>query len=202
MASPAMAVQTVAVIGAGAAGRSVAIRCARAGLDVVLEDVMPVRLRRAQDEYAELSSSYPHTLPGSDAQGLLPRPGTLRYALTVEDAVQNADLAIDFVPDELESKLEIFSLLDRMAPPRTILCTPTRTLSITDLASCTYRAGLCVGVSGQHSGVLEGEVHILRSRFVEQAALDAVQHFLHRLGVAAEIVDDREEPMLVKNRSL
>ena len=29
--------------------------------------------------------------------------------LTVEDAVRDADLAVDFVPDELESKLEIFS---------------------------------------------------------------------------------------------
>ncbi len=57
----------------------------------------------------------------------------------MEDAVREADLAIDFVPDELESKLEIFSMIDRMAPPQTILLTPTEALSITDLASCTYR---------------------------------------------------------------
>ena len=61
---------------------------------------MPANLRRAQDAYAELSGG----------------AGTIRYALTVEEAVWDADLAIDFVPDELESKLEIFSLLDRMAP--------------------------------------------------------------------------------------
>ena len=70
-------------------------------------------------------------------------PGALHLASTVEDAVRDADLAIDFVPDELESKLEIFSMLDRMAPPRTILCTPTTALSIADLASCTYRPQLC-----------------------------------------------------------
>ena len=29
--------------------------------------------------------------------------------LSVEDAVREADLVVDFVPDELESKLEIFS---------------------------------------------------------------------------------------------
>ena len=40
------------------------------------------------------------------------------------------------MPDELESKLEIFSMIDRMAPPKTILCTPSEVLSITDLASC------------------------------------------------------------------
>ena len=90
---------------------------------------MPSNLRRAQDEYAEF---------------VVGAKGSLRYALTVEDAVREADLAIDFVPDELESKLEIFSLIDRMAPPRTVLCTPTLALSVTDLASCTYRAERCV----------------------------------------------------------
>ena len=55
---------------------------------------------------------------------------------------------MDFVPDELESKLEIFSMIDRMAPPKTILCTPSYALSITDLASCVYRPDRCVAVRG------------------------------------------------------
>jgi 3-hydroxybutyryl-CoA dehydrogenase len=71
------------------------------------------------------------------------------FVSTIEDAVREADLAIDCVPDELESKLEIFCLLDRMAPPRTVFATPTTNLSIADLASCTYRAGQCVGISIQ-----------------------------------------------------
>jgi len=122
--------------------------------------------------------------------------GSLRVALTVEDAVRDADLAIDFVPDELESKLEIFSLLDRMAPPRTILCTPTNALSITDLASCTYRSGLCVALRGE---LFAGPVEVVRSRFAEAAALESVTAMLERMGVASSVVEDREEPMLVKN---
>jgi 3-hydroxybutyryl-CoA dehydrogenase len=177
-----MEIQTLAVIGAGAAGRAFALRCALAGLDVVLEDVMPSNLRRAQDDYAELIAA-----PGF---------GSLHFALTVEDAVQSADLAVDFVPDELESKLEIFSLLDRMAPPRTILCTPTNALSITDLASCTYRAAQCVGLRGTLS---DGAVQLVRSRFAEGAVLGAVAGFLERAGIASQLIDDVEEPMLVKN---
>jgi 3-hydroxybutyryl-CoA dehydrogenase len=180
-----MSIRRVAVIGAGPAGRAFALRCAAAGFDVALEDVMPSNLRRAQDDYAALAIT----------------AGSLRYALTVEDAVHDADLAIDFVPDELESKLEIFSLLDRMAPPRTILCTPTRTLSITDLASCTYRAPLCVGLHSQSTDLLEGPLIILRSRFADPATLEAVSTFLTRVGLPATIADDIEEPMLVKNVS-
>ena len=68
------------------------------------------------------------------------------FVTTIEDAVREADLAIDCVPDELESKLEIFWLLDRMAPPRTVLITPTTRLSIADLAACTYRPDKCVAI--------------------------------------------------------
>jgi 3-hydroxybutyryl-CoA dehydrogenase len=173
--------QTVAIIGAGPAGRAFALRCVAAGLDVVLEDVMPSNLRRAQDDYADLAR------PGS--------AGSLRYALTVEDAVHSADIAVDFVPDELESKLEIFSLLDRMAPPRTVFLTHLSGLSITDLASCTYRAGLCVGLRGELRG---GAVEVVLSRFVESGVIAEVLRFLGRIGVVATVVEDVEESMLVR----
>lgn len=123
---PSRELRRIAVIGAGNAGLDFTLRCVRSGFDVTLEDVMPSRLRRAEQTVASL-----------------PTPVKLRLASTVEDAVRNADLVTDFVPDELESKLEIFSMLDRMAPPHTILCTPTNALSIADLASCTYRPQLC-----------------------------------------------------------
>jgi 3-hydroxybutyryl-CoA dehydrogenase len=176
-------VQRIAVIGAGPAGRAFALRCALAGLDVVLEDVMPSNLRRAQDDYAALASG----------------TGRIDYASTVEEAVREADLAIDFVPDELESKLEIFSLVDRMAPPKTILLTPTRALSITDLASCTYRAPLCVAARSDLGSILEGPVTLLRSRFVAEEAMEATAALFAQLGVATISADDNEEPMLVKN---
>lgn len=168
-----MPIQNVAVIGAGVQGRAFALRCAQAGFHVVLEDVMPAKLRHALDEFGELG-------------------GQVRYALTVEDAVSDADLAIDFVPDELESKLEIFSLLDRMAPPRTILCTPTEQLSITDLASCTYRADKCVSLRAAM-----GE--LVRSRFVAADVVSDVEAFFARLGLQTQTVEDALEPMLVKN---
>ena len=181
------AVRSVAVIGAGPAGRVFALRCARAGFSVVLEDVMPSNLRRAQDEYAELVGGAGEAFD-------------LRYALTVEDAVADADLAIDFVPDELESKLEIFSLLDRMAPPRTILCTPSRALSITDLASCTYRPERCVALRADGASLLDGELEIVRSRFLVPQIEEACGEFLRRLDLLFHVSDDTVEPVLMKNQ--
>lgn len=56
---------------------------------------------------------------------------------------------IDCVPDELESKLEILWLLDRMSPPQTVFATPTTRLSIADLAACTYRPEKCVAIAAE-----------------------------------------------------
>jgi 3-hydroxybutyryl-CoA dehydrogenase len=178
--------QTVAVIGAGPAGRAFAFRCAHAGFQVVLEDVMPSNLRRAQDEYDGLTES----------DEAIKR---LRYASTVEDAVQDADLAIDFVPDELESKLEIFSLLDRMAPPRTVLCTPTRALSITDLASCTYRPTQCVALKADNGQLLSLPLEVVRSRFADATLIQRMGAFLTALGLTWSAIEDTDAPMLVKN---
>ena len=124
------------------------------------------------------------------------------FALTVEDAVREADVAVDFVPDELESKLEIFSMIDRMAPPKTILCTPSDALSITDLASCVYRPERCVAVRGNLLRGEAAEVPVARLLYpasVAESTLTAVEKFLRALGVEVRRETDPEVPLLMKN---
>jgi 3-hydroxybutyryl-CoA dehydrogenase len=177
------AIRVVAVIGAGKAGRSFAMACASAGFYVVLEDVMPSNLRAAEMEYSDLS------LRGGY--------GEFELASTVEGAVREADIAIDFVPDELESKLEIFSMADRMAPPKTILCTPSVALSITDLASCVYRPDRCLAIRGDlFAG---GSVQILFPPSIKPSVLTSVEAFFTRLGVSSVSTADPESAALTKN---
>jgi 3-hydroxybutyryl-CoA dehydrogenase len=188
---PSFEIRRVAIIGAGVAGRSFALACAGAGFHVVLEDVMPANLRKAEADFAECADL--------SRRGT---PGRLELALTVEDAVREADVAVDFVPDELESKLEIFSMIDRMAPPKTILCTPSYALSITDLASCVYRPERCVAVRGN---LIRGDaaeppvVRLLYPPAAAESTLSAVDKFLQALGVAARRETDPEVPLLMKN---
>lgn len=124
---------TVAVIGAGPLGRWLALGAARAGFRVFLEDVMPGNLHHARESIRQELG--PEALPA------------VVFVSTIEDAVREADLVIDCVPDELESKLEILWLVDRMAPPRTVIATPTTNLSIADLASCTNRPEKCIAIA-------------------------------------------------------
>jgi 3-hydroxybutyryl-CoA dehydrogenase len=191
---PRFAIRTVAVIGAGVAGRSFALACAAAGFHVVLEDVMPANLRKAEADYADLSQ-----------RGALGSSGRLELASPVEDAVREADVAVDFVPDELESKLEIFSMIDRMAPPKTILCTPSYALSITDLASCVYRPERCVAVRGslvRGDAAVAPVVRLLYPAAADESMLLAVGGFLGALGVEVQRERDPDVPALMKNALL
>ena len=171
-----LCIRSVAVIGAGEQGRAFALRCALAGFDTVLEDVMPAKLRKAEA-----------ALAGPAGAEIASR---LSFALTVEDAVREADIVVDFVPDELESKLEIFSLIDRMAPPKTLICTPTQALSISDLAACTYRADRCVALRADGAELTGDQLVLIRGSATTQAVLDATATWLRALGIAPEVAEE------------
>jgi|KBSMisStandDraft_5_1062788.scaffolds.fasta_scaffold26576_3 3-hydroxybutyryl-CoA dehydrogenase len=169
----------VAIIGAGPLGRRLALASARAGYEVLLEDVMPSSLHHAQ-EYLRQELG-PAALP------------SVRFVSTIEEAVREADLAIDCVPDELESKLEIFSLLDRMAPPKTVLVSPMKNTSIADLASCTYRAEKCVAVVADAKELADASVRKVEVRTpasVADETVRLVREFWEALGFAVTVAVD------------
>jgi 3-hydroxybutyryl-CoA dehydrogenase len=138
-------IKTIAVIGAGAAGRDLVLLAARGGYRTILEDILPASLRRAESEIRKALDQSVH-------QGILLREAAdaavarIEYASSVEEAARQADLVIECVPDELESKHEIFTLLDKICRPHTILASTTSALSISDLASVTYRPQKCLGL--------------------------------------------------------
>ena len=177
----------MAIIGAGPLGRWLALAAARAGFRVLLEDVMPHNLHHALE--------YLRQQLGAEALGDGGGAG-VAFVSTIEDAVREADLAIDCVPDELESKLEIFCLLDRMAPPRTVLATPTTRLSIADLAACTYRADKCIAIAAEASSLAgnPGAAILLRttSRTTPET-VELVADFWRRLGYIPTIEVDAAE---------
>src|SRR5437899_1028003 len=85
---------------------------------------------------------------------------------------------ITVTPAELQSQLELFCMLARMPPPRTIVVTPTNALSITDLASCTYRSPLCFGLRGPLTPDATHPLALIAPASVDPVASHAVEQFL------------------------
>jgi 3-hydroxybutyryl-CoA dehydrogenase len=137
-------IKTVAVIGAGELGREFAFAALVAGYRVILEDVSEDRLAQAVDWIAREDSDL-----------------GLRFVLarTVEEAVREADLIFEAVADEMEMKIEMFTIFDKFARPEAIFASSSTSISIAELAAVTFCPERCVGmrlvVTTGHVGSLE-----------------------------------------------
>jgi 3-hydroxybutyryl-CoA dehydrogenase len=174
-------IRTIAVIGAGAIGRGIANASAMGGYRTILEDILPSSLRTAAAELRE------HLARAADI-GTVSKPeamaafSRLEYASTVEQAAREADLVIEAVPDELESKIEIFTLLDKICKPNTILVSNTTSLSVSDLASVTYRAGKVAGMRFGNVPFAACRLEIVRTPLTDDETIAACTDVGKRMG--------------------
>src|SRR5438270_13324865 len=121
-------IRSIAVIGAGVCGRAMAQLAALGGFRTILEDILPGSLRQAENEIlASLRRAVEAGRVAHSAAHLA--MARMEYATSIEQAARSADLVIEAVPEELESKIEIFTLLDKVARPATILASSASSVS-------------------------------------------------------------------------
>jgi 3-hydroxybutyryl-CoA dehydrogenase len=182
-------IRTVAVIGAGTLGSRIAYAAALAGYRTILEDILPASLRRAEMVVrAGLDAATGTGLVNQEnAREALAR---LEYASNVEEAARQADLVIEAVPDELESKLEIFVLLDKICRPETLLASTSASIEISEIASVTYRPEKCVGMRLVNPGIVE----VMREPAMDEAEFAACVEIGKRIG--AVLIRSSEEQHL------
>jgi 3-hydroxybutyryl-CoA dehydrogenase len=190
-------VKTVTVIGAGIMGRGIAQAAAVGGYRTILEDVLPTALRRAESEIrANLDQAVElGKVTAPDANAAFER---LEYAGSVEEAAREADLVIEAVPEEMESKIEIFTLLDKICRPTTILASNTSSLSITEIASVTYRAKKCVGMHFFNPVHKMKLLEVVRALETDQDTLATAVAVGRRMG--KEVVVIKEAPGFITSR--
>jgi 3-hydroxybutyryl-CoA dehydrogenase len=191
------AVQTIAVIGAGIMGRGIAHASALGGYRTILEDILPAALRKAETEIrANLDKAVElNKVTAADADAAFCR---LRYAGSVEEAAREADLVIEAVPEEMESKIEIFTFLDKICRPSTILASNTSSLSVTEIASVTYRAKKCVGMHFFNPVHKMKLLEIVRALETDEETLATAVEVGKRMG--KEVVVIKESPGFITSR--
>ena len=190
-------VRTIAVIGAGIMGRGIAHAAALGGYRTILEDILPTTLRKAETEIrANLDQAVElGKVTKAGAEEALSR---LEYASSVEQAAREADLVIEAVPEEMESKLEIFTLLDKVCRPTTMIASNTSSLSITEISSVTYRARKCVGMHFFNPVHKMKLLEIVRALETDDETLAAAVAVGNRMG--KEVVVIREAPGFITSR--
>src|SRR3989442_9308974 len=178
-------------------GRGIAQVTALGGYRTVLEDLVPAALRKAEteirsnlDKAVELKK-----VSAEDANAAF---GRLEYAGSVEEAAREADLVIEAVPEEMESKIEIFTLLDKICRPGTILASNTSSFSITEIASVTYRAKKCVGMHFFNPVHKMKLLEIVRALETDDETIAAAVEVARRMG--KEAIVTKESPGFITSR--
>ena len=180
-AEAATDVRTIAVIGAGVTGRSIAQALAVAGYRTILEDLLPNALRKAETEIrAKLAEAVvAGNVTATDATTAL---SCLEYADSIEQAARAADLVIEAVPEELESKIEIFTMLDKICRPSTILVSTTSSLTVTEIASVTYRGKRCAGIRFGNRAQASKTLEVVSTPETDDDTLATVTGIARRMG--------------------
>jgi 3-hydroxybutyryl-CoA dehydrogenase len=192
-----MEIKTIAVIGAGTMGRGIAYASALGGFRTILEDVSP--------EMLEQGTAYiSQALEDGVARGKVTQEqkdkalANLTTSRLVEDVCREADLLIEAVPEEMEVKLEIFTIFDKFAKPDAIMASNTSSLSITEMASITFRAENCIGMHFFNPVPKMKLLEIVRALETSTSTLQSCVEVGRRMG--KEVVVIRESPGFVTSR--
>ena len=192
-----MKIETIAVIGAGTMGRGIAYASALGGYRTILEDISQPMLedglayiRQALEEGMTRGKVTPAQKASAFSQ--------LSTARSVEDACREADLIIEAVPEDMELKIEIFTLLDKFAKPGSIFASNTSSLSVTEMAAVTCRPEKCVGMHFFNPVPKMKLLEIVKALETSEETIAGCREVGRRIG--KEVVVVREAPGFITSR--
>jgi 3-hydroxybutyryl-CoA dehydrogenase len=193
-----MALQQIAVIGAGTMGNGIAQVCATSGYKVVMIDVNSEAIAAAKQTIAA-SVEKLHSKGKIDDKA---RDNALTGIMTGTDliAAAGADLVIEAATENKPIKLKIFAGLDQVTQPNAILATNTSSISITEIAAATRRPHKVVGIHFMNPVPVMSLIEIIRGYETDQATLHAAMDLAHSLGKTP--VEAADYPGFISNRIL
>ncbi len=192
-------IKTVAMIGAGDMGHGIAEVALLAGYKVNLYDI--------KDEYIELGRKRIFdSLNLLAGKGKIPpeldsaiRERLLTTTTDLAEAVSNADLVIEAIPEVMELKKKVFADLDKLAPPHALLASNTSTMSITEIAEATNRPEKVLGLHYFNPAVLMRLVEVIKAEKTSEETMQIGMDFAAREKKVGVYVK-RDRPGFIANR--
>jgi enoyl-CoA hydratase/3-hydroxyacyl-CoA dehydrogenase len=192
-------IKTVAMIGAGDMGHGIAEVALLAGYRVNLYDI--------KDEYVDLGKK--RIFASLDlllSKGKIPaeldtaiRENLLKTTTDLADAVGNADLVIEAIPEIMDLKKKVFAEIDQLAPAHALLASNTSTMSITEIAAATNRPEKVFGLHYFNPAVLMRLVEVIRAEKTSDETMQVGMDFAAREKKVGVYVK-KDRPGFIANR--
>ncbi len=193
-------IKTVAVIGAGDMGHGIAEVALIAGYRVNLQDI--------KQEFVDKGISRIHgSLEKLVSKGKVAsdhfekiKSELLNPFVEIEEAVADADLVIEAIPEILELKKATFEKIDRAAPKHALLASNTSTMKITEIAGATQREDKILGLHYFNPAILMKLVEVIRGDKTSDETMQIGYDYVIKTNKVAVRVE-KDIPGFIVNRA-
>ncbi len=195
-----MEIRKVAVLGAGVMGHGIAQVVATAGYEVWVRDIKQEILDKAREniEKSLKKAVEKKKISEERSKEILSR---IHFTLNIEEAVRDADIVIEAVPEVMDIKKQVFAEVQRYAKPECIFATNTSGLSITELGNSTDRPEKFLGLHFFNPPQVMQLVEVIRGEKTSDETVKIAMDFVKSLGKTPVLVR-KDIPGFIVNRIL
>ncbi|WP_138007424.1 3-hydroxyacyl-CoA dehydrogenase/enoyl-CoA hydratase family protein [Halalkalirubrum salinum] len=193
-------INTITVLGAGNMGHGIAEVAALAGYDVVLRDINDEFVQNGYDdiEWSLGKLAEKDQITEAEAEATLDR---ITPVVPLEEAVADADVVIEAVPEVMDIKKEVYDEVEAHAPDRTIFATNTSSLSITELSEVTDRPEQFCGMHFFNPPIRMPLVEVISGAHTAEETLDLIESLAEEMDKTPVRVH-KDSPGFIVNRIL
>jgi 3-hydroxybutyryl-CoA dehydrogenase len=175
------------VVGAGLMGSGIAQVAAVNGWSVTLRDVTEAALDRGMQSIEKSLGRFAEkgTVSAEDRDAAVSRITTT----TDLDAAAEADFVVEAVFEQLETKSEVFTVLDRVCRDDVVLATNTSAIPITKIAAATSRPEAVVGTHFFSPVPMMRLCELVRGHQTSDAVVQAARDFAEGVGKTCIVVN-------------
>ncbi|MGO2660414.1 3-hydroxyacyl-CoA dehydrogenase [Mycetocola reblochoni] len=177
------ALNTITVLGTGVLGSQIAYQTAYHGLDVVAYDVSEEALAAARTRFEGLAARYRAEVPGATEESTAAAVARIRLTDDLADAVSDADLVIEAVPERLDIKRDTYTRLAALAPARAIFASNSSTLLPSDMKDFTGRPDRFLALHYANLVWVHNTAEIMGTADTDPEVYRAVVDFARRTGM-------------------
>lgn len=192
--------KNVTVAGSGVLGYQIAFQTAFHGFNVTVYDINDEVLDKAKAKFEGMSEAFKRDL-GATQEQLDATFKNLHYNSDLKEAVKDADLVIEAVPENPQIKLDFYQKLAKAAPEKTVFATNSSTLLPSQFADATGRPEKFTALHFANTIWVNNTAEIMRHSGTDKAVFDALVNFAKAIGMVA-LPLYKEQPGYILNSLL
>tara|TARA_B100000029_G_scaffold365459_1_gene358757 strand:+ start:11 stop:1189 length:1179 start_codon:yes stop_codon:yes gene_type:complete len=191
-------IKNITVLGSGVMGHGIAQVSATAGYNVVLRDIKQEFLDKAMEKIRWSLDKLvtKEKISKEEGDAIFSR---IRPVVDLNDAVKDAELVIEVVPEIMDLKKQVYAELDKAAKPEVIFASNTSTLPITEIANTTSRPDKFIGIHFFNPPQLMKLVEVIPGEKTSQEITELTQEFVKTVNKQA-VVCRKDVPGFIINR--